>query len=186
MRRRSSQLVAGILVMTLLGAAPVAAAGPAGAAPPIRLASAVLRDPNGAGVGWALLTRGPRGVRIAVVTFGLSSGLHGLHIHAVGRCVGPDFLSAGSHFNPLSATHGSHAGDLPNLPVGPGGIGHLVTTSGRFTLEPGPVSIFDGDGAALVVHANPDDYVTNPTGNSGARIACGPITPLGAGGTAVP
>ncbi|MBM4407722.1 MAG: superoxide dismutase family protein [Chloroflexi bacterium] len=159
----------------------------AGAAAPSRQAKAMLHDGTGAMIGWALFSdSGQRGVRVVVVAWGLGEGLHGLHIHATGSCVAPTFTSAGSHFNPLNTLHGSHAGDLPNLPVGPNGIGHLVTSSTGFTLLPGQLSIFDNDGAALVVHAGPDDYVTNPTGNSGSRVACGVIAPFGSarlGGT---
>ena len=179
MIRHRSRLLTALLAISLFAVPPTAAASPT------RHATAVLHDAAGATIGWALFSEaGARGVRVVVVAFGLGEGLHGLHIHAIGQCAAPDFLSAGSHVNPLGSTHGSHAGDLPNLPVGPGGIGHLVTTSTRFTLGPGQLSILDGDGAALVVHAGPDDYVTDPTGNSGPRIACGVIAPLGSAGFA--
>jgi superoxide dismutase, Cu-Zn family len=168
------------LAVVLLAASMLVMPSGATAASTARHASAVLQDAAGRTVGWALFSEaGSRGVRVIVVAYGVSEGLHGLHVHATGSCVGPDFLSAGSHFNPLNVPHGSHAGDLPNLPVGPGGFGHLFTTTMRFTLATGQLSIFDSDGAALVIHAAPDDYVTNPTGNSGARIACGVIAPLG-------
>jgi Cu-Zn family superoxide dismutase len=111
---------------------------------------------------------------------GISAGLHGIHIHAVGAC-SPDFLASGGHHNPLGATHGldsptgAHAGDLPNLVVNEAGVGHLDATSDRASLSNGPTTIFDDDGSALIIHAGPDDQVTNPTGNSGGRIACGVI-----------
>ena len=170
-RRR---LAAAILALTLL-----AIPGTAQAAVSPRLATATLRDAAGATVGWALFTQGARGVHVVVVATGMTPGLHGLHIHAIGSCVSPDFASAGGHFNPLGVPHGAHAGDLPDLIVTPGGIGHMITTSAGFRLLPGPLSIFDGDGAALIIHANPDDHVTNPSGNSGPRIACGAIQPVG-------
>lgn len=176
--RHRSRLMTAFLVVSLF-VMPQAA----GAAAPSRHATAMLHDASGAMIGWALFSAsGHRGVRVVVVAWALSEGLHGLHIHAKGSCVAPAFTSAGAHFNPLNTVHGSHAGDLPNLPVGPNGVGHLVTSSTGFTLLPGQLSIFDGDGAALVVHAGPDDYVTNPTGNSGLRVACGVIAPFGSAG----
>jgi Cu-Zn family superoxide dismutase len=174
-RHRGRRLLAVLFAAGLL-AGPL----PLIAAPATRHATAAIRDASGGTVGLALFGETDfRGVRVLVLAWGLSAGLHGLHIHATGSCVAPDFVSAGSHVNPLNTTHGAHAGDLPNLPVGSSGFGHLVTTSAAFSLLPGQTSIFDGDGAALIVHANPDDYMTNPTGNSGARVACGVIAPLG-------
>ena len=101
-------------------------------------------------------------------------------IHAVGSCT-PTFAAAGGHYNPFTREHGldnangPHAGDLPNLEVNVAGRGHLDAVSHHATLSGGPVSLFDADGSAIVIHANEDDQVTNPTGNSGARIACGVI-----------
>jgi Cu-Zn family superoxide dismutase len=115
-------------------------------------------------------------------------GMHGLHFHAVGRCDGPDFASAGGHFNPHGAQHGhgnpqgAHAGDLPNLIIDnrtrnrDGSYTFLASTD-DITLSPGPVSVLDADGTALVIHANPDDGMTDPAGNSGGRIACATIMP---------
>ena len=142
---------------------------------------------NGAQVGTAELTQEANQVRV-IVRFNDASvvtpGNHGFHFHAVGRCDGPDFMSAGGHFNPASKQHGlknpagPHSGDLPNLPIdattrNQTGAGYtFVTTSNLVTLTPGASSLFDADGTALVIHANPDDEVTDPTGNSGGRIAC--------------
>jgi Cu-Zn family superoxide dismutase len=112
---------------------------------------------------------------------GLAPGRHGIHLHAIGQCVGPAFASAGGHHNPLGVQHGldnpagAHAGDLPNLEVNVAGRGHLDAVSHHAALSDGPVSLLDADGSAIVIHASEDDQVTNPTGNSGARIACGVI-----------
>ena len=181
-RRRGLILVA-IVAAVLAPPAAVQAAfagRPSAALPVPAVATTFLRDAAGKSVGWASFTEaGSGGVHLVVVSLGMSPGLHGFHIHTTGSCVGPDFASAGGHFNPLGKLHGAHAGDLPNLLVIPSGIGVQMTTTTSFSLRPGPVSIFDADGAALVIHANPDDYVTNPSGNSGPRIACGVITPFG-------
>ncbi len=155
---------------------------PAASADGAPYAWAELRDPAGAAVGWARFTEDATGIlHVNVQVRGLPEGLHGIHIHAIGQC-SPTFAAAGGHHNPLGNTHGldsptgAHAGDLPNLVVNVAGNGHLDTTSDRATLSAGTVSLFDADGSALIIHAGPDDQVTDPTGNSGGRIACGVIT----------
>lgn len=137
--------------------------------------SATIRNLAGDVIGWAQLTEDATGaVHVSVHVRGLAEGLHGLHIHNTGDCT-PPFSAAGGHHNPLGASHGSHAGDLPNLVVNAAGVGHLDDVTTLATLSSGPVSIFDANGSALIIHAGTDDYVTDPTGNSGARIACGVI-----------
>ena len=144
-------------------------------------ATAALHDENGQAVGTATLTEVSGGVRIVIDAHGLPPGVKGVHIHEVGRCDPPGFTSAGGHFNPDRHQHGllnpqgPHAGDLPNITIAPDGTGRLETMDERITLGPGPNSIFDADGSAIVIHAAPDDFKTDPTGNSGARIACGVI-----------
>jgi Cu-Zn family superoxide dismutase len=107
--------------------------------------------------------------------------VHGIHFHAVGRCDPPDFMSAGDHFNPTNRQHGQrnpqgpHAGDLPNLTVEANGTATYQATNALVTLGPGANSLLDADGSALVIHADPDDDVTDPAGNSGGRIACAVI-----------
>jgi superoxide dismutase, Cu-Zn family len=143
---------------------------------------AELKNAAGQPVGTATLTQVGNAVRVVLEVQGLPPGQHGVHVHTVGRCDPPDFASAGGHFNPLSRQHGAlnpqgaHAGDLPNVTVGADGKGRLESTTELFTLGGGPTTIFDADGSAIVVHAAPDDFKTDPTGNSGARIACGVIT----------
>ena len=140
-----------------------------------------IADAGGETIGFAKLTEDARGVvHVNVTVRGLSAGSHGAHIHAIGLCEGPTFATAGSHFNPSLAAHGAHskgeladhhAGDLPNLEATPAGQGHLTTTSIHFTLTHGDAtSLFDTDGSAIIVHAAADDYVTQPTGNSGAAL----------------
>jgi superoxide dismutase, Cu-Zn family len=120
------------------------------------------------------------GVSFRVIAAGLPHGLHGIHVHSVGRCDPPDFASAGPHWNPAGRKHGlnnpagPHAGDLPNVEVAANGA--LAVT----LVLPGAsmASLLDSDGASLVLHASADDYATDPSGNSGARIACAVIRPL--------
>jgi Cu-Zn family superoxide dismutase len=112
---------------------------------------------------------------------GLTPGKHGIHIHAVGRCDPPGFTTAGPHYNPLARKHGldsaegAHAGDLPNLEADASGNARYEAVTDRVTLREGLVSVFDGDGSALVIHEKADDQRTDPTGDSGARVACGVI-----------
>jgi len=122
---------------------------------------------------------GDKLVRVVVFVQGLKPGQeHGLHIHEKGDCSAPDAMSAGGHFNPLGKPHGHpgsserHAGDLPALKANKEGRANVHVDLGDIALKPGPTSII---GRAVVVHADPDDYKTQPTGNSGARIACGVI-----------
>lgn len=141
-----------------------------------------LLNAQGKKVGSATLVQQPAGVRISLQANSLPPGLHGFHIHAIGKCDPPDFTSAGGHFNPEGKQHGlknpagPHTGDLPNLMVKPDGTVVVDVVASAVTLGPGTHSLFRPQGAALVIHANPDDEMTDPTGNSGPRIACGVIS----------
>ncbi|MDW5549829.1 superoxide dismutase family protein [Methanosarcina sp.] len=145
-------------------------------------ATAVMKDMEGNTVGLAAFTEEANGpVHINVDVRGLKPGLHGIHIHNKGECIGPSFTSAGEHYNPLGKEHGlnnpkgPHAGDLPNLNVSNDGTGHMSVNTNRVTLSPGPTTLFTANGTSLVIHADHDDQMTNPAGNSGARIVCGVI-----------
>lgn len=144
-------------------------------------ARAVLIDARRAQVGSATLTQADAGVKIALKISGLAPGVHAFHIHAVGQCDPPDFKSAGGHFNPHGKRHGlnnpegAHAGDLPNIVVGPDGSAEVELMAPGLTLGEGEHSLFHPGGTALVIHANPDDDLTDPAGNAGERIACGVI-----------
>lgn len=142
-------------------------------------ARATLAMPNGHAMGQVTLTQTATGVLISAEVVGLSPGAHGLHIHGVGACE-PDFKAAGSHFAPGGEPHGylaeggPHAGDLPNLHAGEDGAARAEYFTDAVTLDSGPDhSLFDEDGSAFIVHADPDDY--RDVASAGARIACGVI-----------
>jgi Cu-Zn family superoxide dismutase len=174
MRRR--YLLAGLLL--LFG--NYALAGVIGGA---ASAKAVIKDPGGKTVGTSVLTQTAQGVAMVVEVSQLPPGLHGIHVHAIGACDPPDFKTAGGHYNPHAKKHGlkspegAHAGDLPNLLVGPDGAGKLSATLVGATLDRGnPASLLNPNGTSIIIHAKADDEVTDPAGNSGDRIACGIIT----------
>ena len=136
---------------------------------------------QGRKIGTATVHPSGGGVGIDFVISQLPPGTHGIHIHSVGKCEGPAFASAGAHFNPTSKKHGKdnpegpHAGDLLNIEVGADGTGKASLSDPDVTLGDGPNSLFHEGGTALVIHEKADDYRTDPSGNSGARIACGVI-----------
>ena len=124
-------------------------------------------------------------VDVTVTVSGLKPGLHGVHLHAVGKCE-PDFAAAGGHFDPgpasntdPDANHPFHMGDIPNLEAGANGQGTLKAVTTRVTLSEGPLSIFDSDGTAIIIHGNPDQLITGApkSGVSGGpRVGCGVFT----------
>jgi len=140
-----------------------------------------LKDPQGKTVGTALLKETPKGVRIRLDAKGLPPGLKGIHIHENGQCAAPDFKSAGGHYNPGKTHHGKlssegpHLGDLPNLEVKANGQAKFTQMLPGATLKPGENSVRKPGGTAIVIHAGPDDLVSDPSGDSGDRIACGVI-----------
>lgn len=177
----------------------LAASGAAAQSSPT--ARAEMSDLEGQAVGSVTFTQMPQGVVLRIELQGLSSGWHAIHIHETASCE-PPFASAGAHFNPGDEQHGydsdgTHAGDLPNIYVVEDGSVRVEFISNRISLasdEPTDVNvlnralgavesaaglraynILEGDGAAVVVHSGPDDYRTNPAGDSGDRIACGVV-----------
>ena len=135
---------------------------------------------NSAGqpVGSVRMWETPGGVGMRIAAAGLPHGIHGIHVHSVGRCDPPGFATSGPHFNPTGAKHGfnnpagPHRGDLPNVTVSANGVLQEAVSLPGTSFG----SLLDADGAALVIHARGDDYETDPSGNSGDRIACGVIS----------
>jgi Cu-Zn family superoxide dismutase len=160
----------------------LAALAPAIGAEPSLTAQAQIKNLNGDLVGTADLTETPGGVLIKLALHDMKAGPHAVHLHEVGRC-DPPFTTAGAHFNPGHQKHGmlvgaGHAGDLPNLHIPDSGKLEVEFLATKVTLEKGkPDSLLDPDGTSVVIHANADDYHSDPAGASGDRIACGVITP---------
>ena len=169
--RLKAALAAAVLTVAVLTAPALAA----------DKASAVLKDKDGKVVGKVELVAVPIGVLLDVDLSALPAGDHAFHIHGIGKCEPPSFKSAGGHFDPLEEEHGlmnlegPHAGDMPNIHLSDTGKLKIEVLNPMVTLS-GDNAILDADGSALVIHAGADDYKSNPSGDSGARIACGVIT----------
>ena len=167
-------------VLLVLSAAAAAACGEDPAPSEVGAeAIAEMAGPNGESMGAVALLQGPRVVLLSVDVQGLSDGGHGFHIHETGAC-SPDFSAAGDHFNPYDRGHGplhedgAHAGDLPNI-YAIGGAARADFFSSDVTFEADAVnSLFDDDGSAIIIHANPDTYGADA--GAGGRVACGVIT----------
>ena len=180
-----SRLLA-VAAMTALSGAMLLAQGQSAA----KSTGTATAEIKGKGIsGTATLTERTQGtgtvVEIVVSAKGLTPGKHGVHLHAVGKCE-PDFMAAGGHFDPgpasntdPDANHPFHMGDIPNLEVGANGSGDMKIVTTRVTLSDGPLSVFDADGTAIIIHGNPDQGTTGEpkSGVSGGpRVACGVIT----------
>jgi Cu-Zn family superoxide dismutase len=146
-----------------------------------KAARAELKDAQGKTVATAELKQVKNGVRISLAATGLPAGVHAFHIHAVGKCEAPDFKTAGGHFNPEGKKHGlknpegPHAGDMPNFTVEADGKGKTTYVDTHVTLGEGANSLFHEGGTSIVIHEKADDYMTDPAGNAGNRIACGVV-----------
>ncbi len=165
-----------LAVTAAFAAAPVAT--PATHVPD---ASARLIGMDGKASGVVIFHQTPKGVQIDVSASRLSPGVHAIHIHAVGKCEqAKAFNSAGAHFD-VGHQHGKmdpkgpHSGDMENVTANKLGFVRATVTMTSISLAPGPNSVFDADGTAIVIHAGPDDYKTQPAGASGDRVACGVI-----------
>jgi Cu-Zn family superoxide dismutase len=138
-----------------------------------------MRDASGGDLGTLSLTPTTGGLMLSGTVRGLPPGMHGIHLHTTGQCE-PPFASAGGHWNPASRQHGTqnpggpHLGDMPNIVVGPDGSATVNVMTPGGTLR-GADAVLDADGTAVVIHERADDYRTDPSGNSGNRIACGVV-----------
>ena len=192
MRRTATRVAVGLTVMACggegagtadsarapdSGTATSAVVDTAGAA---ASATASMQDAAGRQLGTLTLTESAQGIVLAGRLMGLVPGERAIHLHTTGRCE-PPFESAGGHWNPTNRAHGTanpqgpHAGDAPNVTVAADSSLVVQVTTPSGTLR-GTMPLLDGDGAAVVIHAGPDDYRTDPSGNSGDRIACAVVT----------
>lgn len=168
--------------MMSLGACATMGSGGSGGGASAPAAGGSLMAGDGAGRGTALVTEGADGLHVLVKATGLTPGLHAVHVHMTGTCTGPDFTSAGGHWNPTARQHGKdnpagmHMGDMPNMTVGADGSGGMEYLIPAATLTSGATPLLDADGAAVVVHAAPDDNKSDPAGNAGGRVACAVLT----------
>jgi Cu-Zn family superoxide dismutase len=167
------------LVLVLLPALLCSSAAFGQGAP--KSAHADIVNAQGQKIGTAKILPAKKGVKIEVSVSQLPPGNHGIHIHAVGKCEGPAFTTAGGHLNPDTKKHGKdnpegpHAGDLLMIDVKADGTAKATLLDTMVTLDDGANSLFHDGGTAIVIHEKEDDYKTDPTGNSGGRIACGVI-----------
>ena len=193
MRRRVMTVAVGLTVLACGGegagtadsarapdssTATSAVADTGGAAP--ATATASMQDAAGRQLGTLTLTETAQGIALAGRLTGLAPGEHAIHLHTTGRCE-PPFESAGGHWNPANRAHGTanpqgpHAGDAPNVTVAADSSVAVQVATPSGTLR-GATPLLDGDGAAVVIHAGPDDYRTDPSGSSGDRVACGVVS----------
>ena len=175
-----------LLLIALAGCGPKRESlGRVGGAAPSLIVGTRLLTADGNSLGEVELLQMAAGVQLIATVKGLPAGQYAMHLHAVGRCTGPDFASAGPHFNPAGKQHGrdnpmgAHAGDLPNLVIDMG-VGEVNLLLPGLRLIDGDAPLLDADGAAVLLHAKADDYRSDPAGNAGSRIACGEVRKSGA------
>ena len=162
-----------VVLLPLLLTACETGREPAGGAPMTLVNSA------GQAIGTIRAWQTAGGIAFRIDAHGLPHGVHGIHVHPIGRCDPPDFASAGTHWNPTNRQHGlnnpmgPHAGDIPNVTVAANGVLRETVILPHATMA----ELLDADGAAILIHAGADDYVSQPSGNSGPKIACAVLRP---------
>jgi superoxide dismutase, Cu-Zn family len=168
-----------ILCITALSLSACAQIDKKAAAPRMKpSAVAELKNKDSAGLGNAAIVQGKYGLQLDISLTGLAPGTYGMHLHEVGKCDGPDFKTAGMHWNPAGKQHGrdnpmgAHSGDMPNITVSADKKGSLSVALAGAQME-GLNGLLDTDGTSIIIHASADDFRTDPSGNSGARIICG-------------
>lgn len=145
-------------------------------------AHAKLAAGDGSARGTVTVTQAGDGLHVLVKAQGLTPGIHAVHIHTTGVCTGPDFTSAGGHWNPTAHQHGKdnpqgmHMGDMPNMLAGSDGVGEMEYIVHDGLISDGANPLLDADGAAVVIHAQADDNKSDPAGNAGGRVACGVLS----------
>ena len=172
MKKWQRMFVAGVVA---IGAMAAQAQGPV---------KVMMKTSDGKDAGTVTLKQEKNGVKVTAKLKNLPIGDHAIHVHTAAKCDGPDFKTAGPHFNPDGKKHGfknpdgPHAGDFPkNLTVGPDGTVDSSFVAQGISLDPtAPNSVFANGGTSIVVHEKADDMMTDPSGNSGNRIACGVVT----------
>jgi Cu-Zn family superoxide dismutase len=182
----SAALTTALALAGCVGASRPGIISPSAGAGDVPVARAVVEARSGSTLaGEATFLRSDKGVRLELTVTGVQPGTHAVHLHEKGDCSAPDASSAGPHWNPTTEDHGSwgkpphHLGDIGNLEVGADGTGRLSFTTDRWTVgSGGPADIV---GKALLVHASPDDFTSQPAGNAGGRIGCGVVAVAGSG-----
>ncbi len=171
------------LTTTMLCAFLIPVAAQAASAQKIKPVTVSLKTAQGQDAGTLTLKQAKTGVQVSGKLMNLTPGDHGIHVHQKAACDAPDFKSAGGHFNPDNKQHGSknpagpHAGDMPaNLTIGADGSGKVNFVATGISLKPDAAnSILANGGTSIIVHEKADDMMTDPSGNSGARVACGVV-----------
>lgn len=177
--------LSGFAIITLASACSVPSSDTATANSEVAMSDLIavgqLQLADGTSAGTAMIKSDGNIASLTVTAQNIAPGPHGFHLHQVGSCEAPDFNSAGGHLNPLGKAHGtmadggSHVGDLPNLEIAADGTGTL-TAPIQGDIQQVTDWIHDEDGTAVMIHVDADDYMTDPTGNAGGRLACGVLT----------